>query len=85
MIKDRVEAAKKELGEFIMLFLDETDNKDQLIAMMKEGGEAGLVSYQLFKELSKDDRARAGAAIGYYVAGLFENVFVKYSDEIEVA
>jgi len=85
MIRDRVDVAKKELADFVKLWVDELDNKDQLMAMLTEGGEAGLVGYQLFKDLSKEDRAKAGAAIGYHIAGLFEDTFIKYSDEIEVA
>ena len=81
MIRDRVEAAKKEMADFVKLFLDEADNKDQLVAMITEGGEAGMTCYQLFKDLSKEDRAKAGAAIGYSIAGMFESVFITYSDE----
>ena len=81
-IRDEVESAKKEIGDFVKLFVDEADNKTQLMQMLTEGGEAGLSGYQLFKNLSSDDRAKAGAAIGYYIVGLFEETFVKYSDEV---
>jgi len=84
MIKDRVEAAKNEMADVVVLFLDETDNKDQLMTMLKEGGEAGLTGYQLFKDLSEADRYKAGMEVIYGIAELFKVKYLKYSDEIEV-
>ena len=81
MIRERVEAAKKELADLVVLFLDETDNKDQLMQMLTESGEAGLACYQLFKDLPQTDRLEAGIDIADAIAELFKVKYLKYSDE----
>ena len=81
MIREKVDAAKKELGDLVVLFLDETDNKDQLMQMLSEGGEAGLACYQLFKDLPEGDRLEAGIDIADAIADLFKAKYLKYSDE----
>jgi hypothetical protein len=81
-IKDRVAAAKKELADFMVLFLDETDNREQLMPMLKEGGEAGMSCYQLFKDLPESDRLKAGIDIVDELGELFKVKYLKYSDEV---
>jgi len=85
MIRERVDAAKKETIDFVSLWTDEADNKSQVLQMLTEGGEAGLAGYQLFKDLDKEDALKAGIEIGYAIAGHFKDALLKYSDEIEPA
>lgn len=81
-IKARVEVAKKELADLVVLFLDETDNMDQLLPMLTEGGEATLACYQLFKDLPEADKLKAGIDIADAIAELFKAKYLKYSDEV---
>ena len=85
MIRDRVDAAKKEMGDVFELFFDETDNKSQILDILKEAGEAGFSGYQLFGGLAKEDRIPAILDILDAVKDRFKAKYLKYSDEVEPA
>ena len=81
-IRQDVVVVSTEFVEFVMLFFDDTDNKDQLLAMLQEGGEAAMKGYQLFKDLPKEDRLKAGLLMADALAEVVKDEYLKFSDEI---
>ena len=73
---------KKKLAAFILMLLDEEDNMDQLLPMLSNIGEAGLLGYRLFHQLDEKDRMMAGIDIADGIKEVFMQEYLVYSDEV---
>lgn len=82
-IRTEVGEFQAKLYDLVMLFFDETPDKEQVMDIAGGAWEAFNEAKDL-QDISKDDMTKAGIDTALTMAASLKDKFIKYSDEVEV-
>lgn len=82
-IRTEVQEFQSKLAALVMIFFDETPDKEQVMEVA-EGAWAAFNEAKDLKDISKDDMVKAGIDTALTMAASLKDQFIKYSDEVEV-
>ena len=81
-IRTEVNEFQAKLFSLVMIFFDETPDKEQVMDIAG-GAWAAFNEATDLKDISKEDMAKAGADTAITLAAALKDKFIKYSDEVD--
>jgi len=74
--QQKIDLAAEELIDIVQLFVDETDNKEQILEFITQIVEAGGALFQLKSAFLEDDLGAVGAHLALAIADRIVSIFV---------